>query len=218
VENIVLYGAIELDKFLEVCPVERKQDEPLVVVRHSVSDYRKHVTEQSVNGGDKIHVWQKNLMKEKDTKFYARLVNDLKNVRFEFMEAHEELVKEFAGDKHFVFHKWNSMPVTEFLRRGHVFLYRCSNSWRNQFPRNLGEALASGLPAIVEPRDGDKDRVIYGNSGYYATDFDGFLYALKLMQRKDEYRKKMGMFAKDWARQNLDPNKWVSIIEEIDGR
>lgn len=214
-EKIVLYGAIELDKFLEVCVNKRKDNEQLVILRHSVADYRKFVTQDSVHAGEKIHLWQKNLDKELDTKFYARLLKDTQNTRFEFMEAHEELEKEFKNEPRMVFHKWDSMPVTKFLSRGHIYLYRTSNAWRDNFPRCLAEALAAGLPAISEPRDGTKDRIIHGNTGFYATHYDEFLLHIKTLQRKEEYRHKMGMFAKDWARMNLNPSRWGDVIEDV---
>jgi ADP-heptose:LPS heptosyltransferase/glycosyltransferase involved in cell wall biosynthesis len=214
VKKIVLYGAIDLDKYLEVCIDKRKDKEELVILKHCVPDYRKYVTKDSVGSGEKVHLWQKNLSKELDTKFYERLLKDTKNTRFEFMEAHEELVEHFKDEKRMVFHKWNSISVDKFLARGHVYLYRTSNMWKDNYPRVVAEALAAGLPILSEPRDGTKDRVDYGNTGFYCIDYDGYLYAIRLLQRKEDYRHKMGMYCKDWARQNLDPRRWVDLIEE----
>jgi len=211
---ITLFGAIELDKFLEVC-INKRKDEDLVVLKHCVADYRKYITKESENNGDRLHIWQKNLHKELDTRFYARLLKDTKKTRFEFMEAHKELEEEFKNEPRMVFHKWDSMPVREFLSRGHVYLYRTSNMWRDQYPRVVAEALAAGLPVLSEPRDGTKDRIEYGDTGFYCVDYDGFLYALKLLQRKEDYRHKIGMNAKDWARQNLDPKRWAEVIGEL---
>jgi ADP-heptose:LPS heptosyltransferase len=215
VKRIVLYGAIDLNKHLEVCITKRPDDQELVILKHCVPDYRKYITKESQGSGEKIHLWQKNLSKELDVKFYERLLKDTKHVRFEFMEAHEELVNAFPNNARMIFHKWNAMPVDKFLSRGHLYLYRTSNMWRDNYPRVVAEALAAGLPVLTEPRDGTKDRVIYGDTGFYCVDYDGFLYAIKLLQRKEEYRHKMGMFCKDWARMNLNPIKWVDIIEEI---
>lgn len=214
-EKKVLFGAIELEKFLNVCINKRQDKEPLVILKSCVADYRKYVTINSVHSGEKIHLWQKNLDKELDTKFYTRLLKDTQNTRFEFMQAHEEVENAFKNEPRMVFHKWDAMPVTEFLSKGHIFLYRTSNMWRDNYPRVVAEALAAGLPIISEPRDGTKDRIIHGETGFYAIDYDSFLNAIKLLQRKEDYRHKMGMYAKDWARQNLDPRKWVEIIEEI---
>lgn len=212
---ISLFGAIDIDKFYEVCPAKREKE--FVVLKHCVADYRKYVTMESVGKGKKIHLWQKNLDKDLDTKFYNRLLKDTKDIRFEFMEAHKELVNTFKGERRMVFHTWDAMPVTEFLARGHVYLYRTSNLWRDQYPRGVAEALAVGLPVLTEPRDGTKDRVAVGDTGFYCVDYDGFLYALRLLQRKEKYRVAMSQNCKDWARKNLDPMKWVDVVEEVCG-
>jgi glycosyltransferase involved in cell wall biosynthesis len=213
----VLFGAIELDKFLEVCPSERKDKEPLVVLRHSLDDYRKYVTTDSHGKGEKIHLWQKHFDKDKDTKFYARFLKDINNIRFEFMKGHKELKEFFKGDDRMVFHEWNAMPVTEFLARGHVWLYRTSNLWRDNYPRVHAEAMAAGLPTIVEPRDGTYERMCggYGDRGFICVHYDGFKVALKTLQRKEKYRKEIGMETKEWSRKHLDPRRWVNLIEEV---
>jgi hypothetical protein len=211
---ISLFGAINLDQFLEVNPVERGKDE-LVILKHCKPDWRKYITSESENTGEKIHTWQKHIFKERDTRFYERLLNDIQGIRFEFMEAHSELVDYFRNDPRMVFHKWDSMDVREFLRRGHVYLYRTSNKWRDQYPRVVGEALATGLPILTEPRDGTRDRVDHGNTGLHCIDYDGFRYSLKLLKRKEKMRKAMAMNAKEWARANLDPRKWVEVINDV---
>ncbi|GAH85020.1 unnamed protein product, partial [marine sediment metagenome] len=128
-ELISMFGAIDLNKYLEVCTKKREKEEPFVILRHSVGDYRKFVTENSVGKGEKIHLWQKKFDKELDTKFYSRLLKDTKNTRFEFMEGHKELIEFFRGESRMKFFKWNEMPVEEFLSRGHCYLYRVSNLW-----------------------------------------------------------------------------------------
>jgi glycosyltransferase involved in cell wall biosynthesis len=213
---MTLFGAIDLEKFLEVLPADRKSSkDELIVLKHCTPDWRKYITAESEGAGEKIHIWQKHVMKERDTKFYKRLLNDTKNTQFEFMEAHSELVNAFKGNDRMVFHKWDSMPVTEFLSRGHLYLYRTSNKWRDQYPRTVAEALAAGLPVLTEPRDGTRDRIDNGNTGIHCIDYDMFLDALKKLSRKEGMRKAMGQHAKDWARQNLDPKKWVEVIEGV---
>jgi glycosyltransferase involved in cell wall biosynthesis len=87
--------------------------------------------------------------------------------------------------------------------------------WRDQYPRVVAEALAAGLPVLTEPRDGTKDRVIYGDTGFYCVDYDSFKLALSTFKRKEQARRSMGMFGKDDARINLNPQKWVSILSDI---
>jgi len=214
-KQIVLFGAIELAKYLEVCPKKREKNDPFVILKHCVADGRKYVTEESVKRGDKIHLWQKKFDKELDTKFYSRLLKDTKNTRFEFMEAHKELRDHFKGSSRMVFHKWNSMDVGEFLSRGHIYLYRTSNQWRDQYPRVVAEALAVGLPVLTEPRDGTKDRVDHAKTGFYCVHYDEFLLNVKTLQRKTDLCFEMGDAAKKWAKTNLDPEKWVEVIEEV---
>ncbi len=215
-ERVVLFGAIDLEKFIEVCPPQRSDGKAeMVVLKHCTPDYRKYVTEQSARGGEKIHIWQQKIIKETDVKFYTRLLKDVSNVRFEFMAAHPELVKAFANEERMTFHEWDVMSAPEFLARGHVYLYRTSNQWRDQYPRVVAEALAAGIPVLTEPRDGTLDRVVPGNTGFHCVDYDQFKEALLKLRRKESYRHQMGMYAKDWARVNLDPRRWVEIISEV---
>lgn len=212
---IVLFGAIDLDKFYELSPQKREKGDPFVVLRHSVGDYRKFVTKDSVGRGEKIHLWQKKYDKELDTKFYSRLLKDTKNTRFEFMEGHKELIEFFRGEPRMVFHKWNTMPVEEFLSRGHCYLYRTSNLWRDQLPRTLLEGMCAGLCPICEPRDGPFDRVIHGRNGFLACHYDEWLLHVKTLERKTDLCYSLGNAAKQWIKNNYDPRKWVELIEEL---
>lgn len=213
---IRLYGAIDLGTFFRLPAKERKNNEPLIILKHCRDDYRKYVTKESENRGEKLHVWQRNLAKDRDVAFYKRLLGKLGDgVRFEFMEAHRELREEFKDDRRMVFRNWDSMPVEDFLSRGHVYLYRTSNMWRDQYPRTVAEALAAGLPILSEPRDGTADRIVHGDTGFYCVDFDAYVYALKLLMRKEKYRQEMSREAKEWAKENLDPKRWADVLAEV---
>jgi glycosyltransferase involved in cell wall biosynthesis len=213
--RVVMFGAIDLNKYLEVYCKPREDKDELVVVKHGLPDWRKYVTKQSEGTGDKIHVWQQKFVKENDMVFYERMLKDIKDVRFEFMEAHPEIIKYFKDEPRMKFYKFNEISVEEFLSHGHVYLHRMSNAWRDQYPRVVAEALAAGIPIISEPRDGTKDRIIHGNTGFYAVHYDEFLLHIKTLKRKEGLRRKMGQAAKDWARLNLDPRKWVEVIEDV---
>jgi ADP-heptose:LPS heptosyltransferase/glycosyltransferase involved in cell wall biosynthesis len=214
-KKIVLFGAIDIEKFFEVCTPERNKGDKLVILKHCVSDYRKYLTNDSVHKGEKPHIWQKHLDKELDIKFYGRLLKDTKDVVFMFMEAHDELEQHFKKESRMKFYKWDEIPVAEFLSKGHMYLYRTSNLWRDNYPRVVAEALAAGLPVLSEPRDGTKDRIQHGDTGFHCVDYDGFLYAIKLLQRKEKYRIAMGVKAKEWAMEKLNPKRWVQTIEEV---
>jgi len=213
---INLYGAIDLNKFLEVCPAERKDSkDKLIILKHCCADYRKYVTKESENKGDKVHIWQKKLAKDVDTKFYSRLLKEIDNVEFRFMAAHKELVEYFQHDNRMKFYSFDEISVTEFLKQGHIYLYRTSNLWRDNLPRGMIEAMAVGLPIIGEPRDGPYDRIIHGENGMYACHYDEFKLHIKTLQRKEDMRREMGQFGKQYAKNHYNPKEWVSVIEEL---
>jgi hypothetical protein len=237
---ISLFGAIDLNKYYEVCTQPREKKEYMVILKHCKPDGRKYVTEESKSGGDKKHIWQKHFFKETDIKFYTRLMKDTKNTIFEFMEAHREIVNHFENKwwcngcgkemkigesmatccegahpiKRMIFHKWNAMDVGDFLARGHLYLYRASNHWRDNYPRVVAEALAAGLPVLSEPRDGTKDRIEHGDTGFYCCHYDEYLMNIKTMMRKEKLRQAIGREAKDWAKKNLDPMMWIDVLED----
>ena len=97
--------------------------------------------------------------------------------------------------------------------RGHIYLYRSSNKWRDQYPRVVAEALAAGLPVLSEPRDGTKDRIVHGVTGFYCCHYDEFLLNVRTLRRKTDLCYEMGNTAKQWAKKNLDPERWVEVIE-----
>lgn len=214
---LVYVGAINLDEMLEVCPPEVGKDKIFRILKHGKPDKRKYVTEETKNGGNKVHIWQKHFSKEISTKFYSRLLKDTKNTVFEFMTAPDELKNYFKNESRMIFYEWNSMSVSKFLSRGHLYLDHLSDNWSHSYPRTIGESMAAGLPIICEPRDGQMERVgrRYGDSGLLAIDYDEFMEGIKKFQRKEKWRQAVGRFNKDWARQNLRPEKWVDIIEDI---
>ncbi len=151
-------------------------------------------------------------------RFYGRLLNKTpKQVIFEFMEAHQELVQAYQDEPRMIFRKFNEMPVEQFLSRGHCYLMRSSNHWRDMYPRVHGEAICSGLASIIEPRDGTAERLFreVGNVGFFACHFDEFLLHLLTLERKRDLQYEMGRYAKEWGRRNLDPQVIIDKIEEL---
>lgn len=216
-ELLVYVGAINLDSMLDVCGPEHRDKEPFVILKHGKSDPRKYVTKDTQNKGQKVHVWQKHFSKPLSIDFYKRLLKETDNTVFMFMEAPNELENYFKNEKRMVFYKWDEMPVEEFLSKGHLYLDYLSNDWRHSYPRTIGEAMAVGLPILCEPRDGQMARVggQYGDSGLLCIDYDEFKEGIKKFQRKEKWRQAVCQFNKDWAKKNLDPRKWVDIIEGL---
>ena len=55
----------------------------------------------------------------------------------------------------------------------------------------------------------------YGDRGFICIQYDDFCLALKTLKRKEKFRKEMGIEAKEWARSNLRPEKWIELVERI---
>ena len=214
--RVVLFGAIELERYLQVQPLPREDEEPLRVMKHCVADERKYVTSETQPGGDKKHVWQNHFWKDTDMDLYTKLLKKFKDkIVYEFMAAPDEIKKYFKDDERMRFYNWNELPVDEFLARGHVYFYRTSNQWRDNYPRVVAEALAAGLPVLSEPRDGTKDRIQHGDTGFYCCHYDEVELHLGTFLRKEGLRQAMGLEAKRWAENNLNPKAWVSVIDEL---
>lgn len=215
-ELISLFGAIDLDRYLEACTQKRdNKSDPFRIMRHSTPDWRKFVTVASAKKGEKIHLWEKMFDKQPDIHFYKRLLKDTRDTEFYFMQAHQELVDHFRGENRMKFFRFDEMDPVEFLSKGHLYLHRCSALWRDQFPRTVAEALAVGLPVLSENRDGTRDRIIHGTTGMFCLHYDDYLLNINTLKRKVKLQYAMGAAAKEWARKNLDPNKWVSTLEEL---
>ena len=216
---ITLFGAIDIDSFYEICTQKRTdKNEPFRVLRTGIPDHRKYVTEATKRGGDKKHLWQDKFDKETSVRFYQRLLKDLpKNVIFEFMEAHSELANAYPDEPRMIFRKFDSMSVPEFLSRGHCYLMRSSNHWRDNYPRCHAEAMLSGLISVVEPRNGTAQRIKdnVGDIGLFAVHYDEFLLHLRTLNRKMDYCYAAGNAAKQWAKKNLDPKIWAEVIEDL---
>jgi ADP-heptose:LPS heptosyltransferase len=212
-KKIVLYGAIEMDRFIDL-PI-RQTPENFTILKHCTPDYRKYVTSGSCGKGEKIHVWQKHLTKLSDVQFYSYLLDHIPGINFAFMEAHPEISEIFQTEPRMKFFKWNEIPVEEFLSMGHLYLYRTSNLWRDQYPRCVAEALAAGLPVLSEPRDGTMDRIVHGDTGFYCVDIDCYYRYINLMMGNNEYRVSMGRKAREWAISKLLPDRWVDVINAV---
>ncbi|GAG85422.1 unnamed protein product, partial [marine sediment metagenome] len=111
---IPLFGAINIDSFLDTPIIRREPNTPFIIARHSTGDSRKFVSEQNKQKGEKIHCWQKHLIKDADIDFYNKLLRDVPNIHFRFMKGSNELYKEFKNHKKFTFYGWDDYPVTSF--------------------------------------------------------------------------------------------------------
>jgi hypothetical protein len=112
----------------------------------------------------------------------------------------------------FRFYDWNNIPVHQFLSFGSCFWYRLPQKMRDQGPRVIVEAMAAGIPVIADNRDGAKDRVATG-CGWLCNHNEDYILALEQILRDPEQLRIKGQKARQHARTEFDPKKWVQYIK-----
>jgi hypothetical protein len=188
---------------------------PFIVLKHCRADIRKFVVERNKDGGDAPHLWQKHCPKITDAVLYRRLLARYPNIVFEFMHAPAAVKKEFEGVDRMVFREFDSMPVPDYLSRGHLYFYRLSNHCRDQGPRAIVEAQAAGLPVITENRDGPADRIIHGDTGFFALDHLDVERWIDKLYQNEEYRFDMAREARKHMCLSASVDNWVDEMATI---
>lgn len=106
----------------------------------------------------------------------------------------------------------NQIPVTELLRAGTCFFNPLPYKYTDQGPRTIVEAMAVGLPVIADNRDGARDRVT-PETGWLPNTHEEYAEVLAGTTGKEIARK--GAAAKERARKEFDPVKWIETILNI---
>jgi len=188
------------DKFLERCPdAKTKVLAPPVDLTNFYSvqpNYKEiHLVRHSSQG---------------DSKHSPDIVDIVRksNNKFSFMPA-PSFMPEFP---HVTKYRENQISVHEFLSKGSCYWYLLPEKYTDQGPRTIMEAMASGLPAIAENRDGAKDRITSEcgwlvNSHNEVADIINSLSPAILEQK--------GLAARERAKKEFRKENW---IEEVLGK
>ena len=108
----------------------------------------------------------------------VRLVQEIEGLapeaHFWFMGPPPLIKRNRSQDPWFHLFREFEMPAEEFLQNGSVFWYRLAPRMRDQGPRVVVEAMAAGLPCMVDDRDGAKDRVT-SETGWKCRDNEDYL-------------------------------------------
>ncbi|MBA7632639.1 hypothetical protein ES703_40190 [subsurface metagenome] len=104
----------------------------------------------------------------------------------------------------------NQIPVIDFLKRGTCYWYKLPDGYTDQGPRTIVEAMAIGLPVIADNRWGAKDRVT-DDTGWLCDDMREYVHVISSLNHHILQEK--GLAAKERAREEFDPNRWVEVIE-----
>ena len=143
--------------------------------------------------------------------FYARLADALPNAEFWFMPSPQPLIDAFAGNARFRFFERDGTAVADFLAACHVYALTYHRSFPVPGPRSLLEAMAAGCAPVVIDRDGPRDRVVHGESGFRSNDDDEFIEYVVALARDDALRERISRAARKRS-ESWGPAPWVEAI------
>jgi glycosyltransferase involved in cell wall biosynthesis len=104
------------------------------------------------------------------------------------------------------------LPAWAFLDRASLFMYPVKPDYREQGPRTIVEAMAAGLPCIVDNRDGPSDRVTLETGWLMNRHAD---YAPMIARIAPAELREKGEAARERARTVFRPEDWADWIEEV---
>lgn len=142
---------------------------------------------------------------------YGRLAQELPEARFWFMPAPAMLREAFSGDERFSFLDRGAMDPVEFLSSCHIYALTYWAGMPVPGPRSLMEAMAAGCAPVVIDREGPRDRVIHGESGFRTNDDQEFIGYVTSLARDTTLRERIAAAARERARQ-WGPQVWVERI------
>ena len=98
---------------------------------------------------------------------------------------------------------FNSMDVPRFLRFVQVYVYRTSPTFTEACGISVGEAMAAGIPPVVDDRGGLTSLVRHGETGFRANTLAEFQGPAARLLLDRDLRLEMGAAARQWARDHL---------------
>jgi ADP-heptose:LPS heptosyltransferase len=107
--------------------------------------------------------------------------------------------------------KVNEINVAEFLNRGNCFWYHLPDGYTDGGPKVVLEAMASGLPCIVDNHSGPKDR-IDDNTGWKCDTWEDYKKVIAEILKEPMLLKIKGDLAREKAQQDFIPEVWIEEI------
>ena len=139
-------------------------------------------------------------------------------VIWDFMGVPKEREKELEGVRNVIMRKVFSLPVKEYLKGIHIFLFY--PSWNRQEPwaRAVAEGLMSGAPVVAAKIDGGTImQVVHGNNGFLCENVDDFEKHIGYLLDNPDKIDVLGKNARFYARQ-FTPEKIIGrFLEFIEG-
>ena len=144
---------------------------------------------------------------------YRELIKKIPEAHYAFQIPHRKISQEFKDDPRFKFNNWNQVSVREFLASIDIYASIISPKVHDQGPRVLIEAMAAGLPCVVENRDGMKERMVNEVTGYLVgSEDEAIAQIIDLYHNKDK-RVVMGRNARNRAK-SFDIGLWIKDMED----
>jgi ADP-heptose:LPS heptosyltransferase len=178
----VLAPPTDLDSFFKV---NIDYDAPLTLIRHSSQRDAKWRTDSN------------EMIKE--------IIRIRPDVEFRFMPAYSKCI----DDKKIAKFKVNEMAIDDFLSLGNCFWYALPDGYTEGGPRVVMEAMACGLPCIVDNHSGMKDRVTKETGWLCNNIFEQYQIIKSLTP---ETLKMYGQRARQRAKENFTKDAWIKEI------
>ena len=167
--------------------MEPNYEFPLRLVRHNSQRDAKHHPNTSTHVRDVLRI---------DS-----------SIEFHYMPAYSQL---FNHPQIYKF-KVNELNVAEFINRGNCFWYHLPDGYTDGGPKVVLEAMASGLPCIVDNHSGPKDRVD-DNTGWRCNTWEDYLKVIKEIIENPVLLKIKGEMAREKAQKEFIPERWIEEI------
>jgi len=143
--------------------------------------------------------------------FYGNLAKALPDAEFRFMPSPANLVEAWRDHSQFRFLARDEMTPPAFLAACHIYALAYSPAVPVPGPRSLMEAMAAGCAPVVIDRDGPRDRVVHGESGFRSNDDDAFTAHVVALATDPALRRRIANAARERARP-WGPAPWVEEI------
>lgn len=127
---------------------------------------------------------------------------------------YEETIKKHKKKK-YVFLPFNSMKTTDFLDDCDLFVYTVHESFSDAFSLCIIEALARGLPVIVERKGGNSEQVVEGETGYLCDRKEDFKKYIEELYHNPQKRETMGKNAIEWVRKTCSIKTFKKNLKKI---
>lgn len=168
-----------------ICP-------PAINVNDYTSIKRDRTSERCVIG-KVCSAWNKNKYPAKLYNVMRRVGKKFPNVEFVVVggERHNKLQELRVPRLRFI--KEMSMPVSQMLEQIDIFLYINEENFPETWCRAVSEAMASGIPVVVDNFAGTAEQVADGVGGFACGTEDEFVEKLTLLIEDKRMRHDMGI-------------------------